>query len=270
MYNNRAMVPDHAERLRDWARRSAVVRASQPAALDLRYGPEASETLDVFPAATADAASVLVFLHGGYWRALDKADHSFVAPAFNQAGVCVVVPNYALCPGTEAAPVGIGTIARQMQAVLAWVQCHIHAHGGDPARITVAGHSAGGQLAAWLLAQNPAEVRNALSISGLHDLEPIWRTAFLQQDLRLDAAQVQALSPARLPAPARGRLVAVVGGDESAEFLRQAQLVQDVWGAQRVPRVEVLPGRNHFTVLEALAEPDHALHRLALELLRSA
>ena len=273
MYNNRALVPDHAERLRDWAQRSAAVRASQPVALDLRYGPEASETLDVFPAVTAGPAPVLVFLHGGYWRALDKADHSFVAPAFTQAGVCVVVPNYALCPGTEAVPIGIGTIARQMQAALAWVQRHIHAHGGDPARVTVAGHSAGGQLAAWLLAQHPMGapcLRNALSISGLHDLEPIRHTAFLQQDLRLDAAQVQALSPARLPVPAQGTLVAVAGGDESAEFLRQAQLVQDVWGAQRVPRVEVLPGRNHFTVLEALAEPDHDLHRLALELLRSA
>lgn len=269
MYNNRALVPDHAERLSGWAERSAAVRAAQPAALDLRYGPGVSETLDVFPAATAEPAPVLVFVHGGYWRALDKADHSFVAPAFTQAGVCVVVPNYALCPGTAAAPVGIGTIARQMQAVLAWVQRHVHAHGGDPARVTVAGHSAGGQLAAWLLAQNPAEVRNALSISGLHDLEPIRHTAFLQQDLRLDAAQVQALSPARLPAPAQGMLVAVAGGDESAEFLRQAQLVQDLWGVQRVPRVEVLPGRNHFTVLEALAEPGHALHRIALELLRT-
>ena len=99
-YNNRARVPDHAAVLASWAEASALARARSPAQLDLPYGDGAGETLDVFPATAPrpGAAPVLVFIHGGYWRSLDKADHSFVAPSFNAAGAMVVVPNYALCP----------------------------------------------------------------------------------------------------------------------------------------------------------------------------
>lgn len=279
MYNNRALVPDHAARLQAWAERSARVRAQGACVLDLPYGGGPGETLDVFPAQrggaeAGQAAPVCVFIHGGYWRALDKADHSFVAAPLVEAGVCSVVVNYALCPGTEAQPVTIAHIAAQMQRAVDWVRRHIGAHGGDPARVTVAGHSAGGQLAAWLLAVDAAArgaglppLRNALSISGLHDLEPLRHTPFLQQDLRLDAAQVAALSPARLAPPPAGALCAVAGGDESEEFIRQARLVQQAWGVQRVPQVEILPGLNHFTVLEALAEPGHRLHQMLRALL---
>ena len=153
MYNNRALVPDYMDYLQRWAQDSAQVRANCPCALDLVYGPEAGETLDVFPATRPGAAlaPVLVFIHGGYWRSLDKSDHSFVAPPFTLAGYCVVVVNYALCPGTPEHPVTVPHIGRQMEAALAWVWRYIGQHGGDRRRITVAGHSAGGQLAAWLL-----------------------------------------------------------------------------------------------------------------------
>ena len=95
MYNNRALVPDYMDYLQRWAQDSAQVRANCPCALDLVYGPEAGETLDVFPATRPGAAlaPVLVFIHGGYWRSLDKSDHSFVAPPFTLAGYCVVVVN---------------------------------------------------------------------------------------------------------------------------------------------------------------------------------
>ena len=280
MYNNRALVPDYMDYLQRWAQDSAQVRANCPCALDLAYGPEAGETLDVFPATRPGAAlaPVLVFIHGGYWRSLDKSDHSFVAPPFTLAGYCVVVVNYALCPGTPEHPVTVSHIGRQMEAALAWVWRHIGQHGGDRRRITVAGHSAGGQLAAWLLTSvwplvasdlPDGLVRSALSISGLHDLEPVMHAPFLQQSLHLTEQHVQDASPARLQAPAQGLLYSVAGADESEEFARQARLIQDAWGTHVVPRCQILPGLNHFSILDALTKPGHDLHHMALNLLRA-
>ncbi|MCJ7800501.1 MAG: alpha/beta hydrolase, partial [Polaromonas sp.] len=236
----------------------------------------ALQTLDVFPASAsgrspADAAPVLVFIHGGYWRSLDKADHSFLAPALTEAGACVVVPNYDLCPA-----VSIPDITLQMEQALAWVWRHIGAHGGDPRRITVVGHSAGGHLAAMLLTCDwpacapdlpPDLVKNALSISGLYDLAPLLHTPFLKDSLQLTPAQVRLVSPAGLPGPHQGTLYSVAGSSESAEFLRQNQLIRQAWGNKTVPVCKTLDGLNHFSVLEALAQPAHRLHRLALALL---
>jgi arylformamidase len=280
MYNNRALVPDHMDYMQRWAQDSAQVRANMPCTLDIAYGPEPGETLDIFPAArpSPGGAPVLVFIHGGYWRSLDKSDHSFIAPPFTLAGYCVVVVNYALCPGTPEAPVTVPHIGRQMETALAWVWRHIAQHGADPSRITVAGHSAGGQLAALLLtsvwpllgSDLPDQlVRNALSISGVHDLEPIMYAPFLQQALHLTDQHVQQASPARLQAPAQGVLYSVAGGDESEEFVRQARLIQDAWGSHIVPRCQILPGLHHFSVLDALARPGHDLHHMALNLLRA-
>ena len=273
MYNNRLLVPGYAAHFARWAKESESARQQLPCQLDLAYGDQAGESLDIFPASgtsPVQGAPVLVFIHGGYWRSLDKADHSFIAPAFTRAGACVVVLNYALCPA-----VTIPEIVLQMVKALAWTWRHIAAHGGDPARITMAGHSAGGHLAVMLLACDwPAHapdlpqalVKNALSISGLYDLEPIRQTPFLQ-DLKLTPEQVRQASPVLLPRPTQGTLYSVAGGDESEEFFRQNRLIQQAWGAETVPVCESLPGLNHFSVLEALIAPGHRLHQLALELL---
>ncbi|MEW6480890.1 MAG: alpha/beta hydrolase [Pseudomonadota bacterium] len=279
-YNNRALVPDHAIHFSRWHAWSADARRAPGVLTDVAYGHGPGETLDLFlppRRAGAGLAPVMVFIHGGYWRSLDKADHSFVAKPFVEQGAVVVVPNYALCPA-----VTIPDIAVQMVRALAWTWHHIATHGGDPDRITVAGHSAGGHLAAMLLgalwpqwdADLPASVvRNSLSISGLFDLEPLRHTPFLQESLRLTPAQVRKASPAGWPAPSapagRGTLACVAGGDESAEFLRQNTLLQKAWGSSVVPVCETLPGLNHFSVLEALVDPSHRLHRMALDLLQA-
>jgi arylformamidase len=276
MYNNRALVPEHAVHFSRWAEDSARARRTQPCTLDLAYGESAGETLDIFPSASSTgqgAAPVWVFIHGGYWRSLDKSDHSFIAPAFTGEGACVVMPNYDLCPA-----VTIPDIALQMVKALAWVHRNVVRFGGDPARISVVGHSAGGHLAAMLLAclwpahgeDLPADlVKNALSISGLYELESVMQTPFLKDSLRLTPEQVAQTSPAWLPAPKSGVLYTVAGADESEEFLRHNALIEQAWGSKTVPVCEAVPGKNHFSVLEALVEPNHRLHSMALQLLQA-
>ena len=274
-YNNRARVPDHAAVMARWAQASALARSGAAAAqLDVRYGDGAGETLDIFPARQPNAAAlapVLVFIHGGYWRALDKADHSFIAPSFNADGAVVVVPNYALCPA-----VSIEHITLQMAAAVAWVWRNAGRFGGDPSRIALVGHSAGGHLAAMLLCCRwkevaddlPAQpVAGALALSGLYDLEPLRHTPMLQADLQLSPSSVARLSPAFFPRPKGAKLYAAVGLDESDEFLRQNTLIRDVWGPTAVPVCETVPDSNHFTLLNRLADSRSRVHQLALRLL---
>ena len=268
-YNNRARIPEHAQIFERWARASAHARENAACRIDVAYGEGPNETLDVFPAAQP-GAPVLVFIHGGWWRSLDKRDHSFIAPAFTQAGAMVVLPNYALCPS-----VTIEAIALQMAQALAWTFRHAAQYGGDPQRIVVAGHSAGGHLAAMLLCCRWLQVgldlpeqlvMSALSVSGLFDLEPVSETPFLQADLHLSSASAKRLSPALFPPPA-GALYATVGANESEEFLRQNRLIREAWGERAVPVCQTVPGTNHLDVLHQLADPQARLHGLALQLL---
>ena len=269
-YNNRARVPDHAQVLARWAQASALVRERSVVRRDVAYGDGPGELLDVFPTDALNAP-VLVFIHGGYWRALDKSDHSFVAPSFTADGALVVVVNYALCP-----LVSVEHIVMQMVRALSWVWRHAAVHGGDPSRIALVGHSAGAHLAAMLMSCRwkdvaddlPAQpLSGALAISGLYDLEPLRHAPFIQSDLQLTPASVGRLSPAFFPRPKGGKLYAAVGSEESDEFLRQNRLIRDVWGPTAVPVCETVPHSNHFNVLNSLVDPAGRLHDLALRLL---
>ncbi|MFM8767993.1 MAG: alpha/beta hydrolase [Rubrivivax sp.] len=290
-YNNRARVPGHAVILERWATDSAAVRSAALSRLDVAYGASPAERLDVFlPEQTVEAGAralagmrrrpkrgvprvgvpLLVFIHGGWWRSLDKSDHSFVAPPFTQAGAVVVVPNYALCP-----KVSMEEIALQMTRSLAWCWRHARDLGADPNRITVAGHSAGGHLAALMLCalwkrlgdDLPADlVKSALSISGVFDLDPIRRTPFLQPALQLTPASVRRLSPAGFAAPG-GTLRAVAGALESEEFLRHNRLIRRRWGAHAVPVCETIPQTDHFTVIDTLTQAGSRSHGLTLQML---
>lgn len=281
LYNNRALVSDAPQHLQRWAQSSAQARQANAGVLDVPYGGGPSETLDIFPAQGPQqlgGAPVMVFIHGGYWRALDKSDHSFVAPAYVQDGACVVVPNYALCPA-----VTVPQIVMQMVRAVAWTWRNVARYGGDPQRITLVGHSVGGHMSAMLLAclwkavgaDLPARlVRNALSISGLYELESLRRTPHLKEVLRLTPAQARKASPAWMPSPGvvrgRGVLYSVAGGDESAAFLHHNRLIAQAWGRRVVPVCEELPGLNHFSIMGVLAQPGSRLHTLANELLHGS
>ncbi|MDP4300033.1 alpha/beta hydrolase [Leptothrix discophora] len=268
LYDNRARVPEHGQIFERWAGASARARERLPGVqVDLAYGPTAGQRLDVFPC-DEDGAPVLFFIHGGWWRSLDKSQHGFVAPAFVQGGATVVVPNYDLCPA-----VSIGEIAQQMTRALAWTWREIGRFGADRRRLLVVGHSAGAHLAAMMLACDWAHVgadlptdlvRRSVGLSGVYDLEPVSRVGFLRDDLRLAAADVPRWSPASFPAP-RGRHAAFVGGDESTAFLAQNAALARAWGPRAVPVCETLPGLNHFTIVDELAEPGTRAQSLVFE-----
>lgn len=276
-YNNRARVPEAVQHLQRWAADSATARAalqaSGQALLDVLYMADpallpTAQTLDIFtppPGATPPAGGwpVLLFVHGGYWRALDKADHSFIAPPWVAQGAIVVIPNYGLCPAVR-----VSTITDQMRQAVAWTARHIgnlNGQPGNPGRLSVAGHSAGGHIVGMLLSTRWAEwggspIRHGISISGLFDLEPIRQTPFLA-DLGLTPEEAQAQSPIH-HRHTGGQLTAVVGGDESEEFLRQNGLLRTAWGEATAPVAEVLPGLNHFSVVEELTRPSSRLSAL--------
>jgi arylformamidase len=281
-YDNRARVPDHGRVFERWAQASEMVRRQVAMVPGLRYAEGERSELDLFPPSVAAAlpvtaaaatagAPVLIFIHGGYWRSLDKDQFSFVAPAFTARGALVLVPRYALCPA-----VGIEHICLQLTRLVAWAWHHVAAYGGDPSRIALVGHSAGGHLASMLLSARWKDVdpvlpatplAGALSISGLYDLEPLRHVPPVQASLQLSPASVARTSPAFFPRPKGARLYAAVGADESDEFLRQNRLIRDVWGPTAVPVCETVPGKNHYTVLESLVDPQGRLHDLALRLL---
>ena len=273
-YNNRANIPEHPQILRHWVDASERARQHTPGTLlDLAYGTGPGETLDVFGTRGAGAdAPVLVWMHGGYWRALSKSDHSLVAPPFVEAGAVVVVPDYALAPA-----VTLEHIVLQTARAVAWTWREARRLGADPSRIVVGGHSAGGHLAAMMLACRwsdlasdlPADVvRTAVSLSGVFDLEPLRHAPFLAPDLRLDAALARRLSPACMPAPDRPRqLIALVGQNETPEFHRQNNLIRRRWGAGAVPVCEAVEGCHHMTILHAMTDPSSRTSRLVRQML---
>jgi len=197
-YNARAGIPDHPEIFARWRANSSAARNELRYEPDYHYGPSPTESLDLYPAARRNAP-LLVFIHGGYWRSLDKQDFSFLAPAFVQAGVAVAMPNYGLAPA-----ISIADMVRQMLRALAWLYRNSPSLDIDARRIVVAGHSAGAHLAAMMLAADwPHWARDlpqdllcgAVCISGIYDLRPLVSAPFLQDDLQLDGEAAQIVSP---------------------------------------------------------------------------
>ena len=260
-YNNRELVPDHGQYFARWAEGSARARATMACYLDRDYGPAAGEKLDIFPARKGDG-SVLMFIHGGYWRSLDKRDFAYLAPAWVDAGVSLVLVNYDLCPS-----VSVEEIVRQILRASAWLYRHAEQYGMDEDRLFVSGWSAGAHLTAMMMAalwpvydaQLPKDLfKGGLAVSGIYDLRPLPQIGFLNTDLRLDEASALKVSPAFLPPATRAPLYTCVGGAESSEFKRQNSLLAQRWRSGVAGDI-AMPGHNHFSVVDELANPASAL-----------
>jgi arylformamidase len=268
LYNPRLTVSGYEEIFARWERDSERARARLDCYLDVPYGAAQSETLDIFRA-KGDSRGLLMVIHGGYWRSLDKMRFSFLAPALADAGITVAVVNYALCPAVQVAD-----IVMQMVQASAWLYRNGANFGAPAGRLAVCGHSAGGHLAAMMLACQWSRyspdlprkaVSSALSISGLYDLTEIVKVPSVNGDVRLTEKTALKVSPAFIPPATDAPLYTAVGTEENEGFHIQNRLIAERWST--VHRADVpCPGRNHFTVLDDLCDPGTRLFKSVLEL----
>jgi len=259
-YDNRARVPEHPDIFARWEREGAAYRAAaRDGAFGLAYGPQPRQKIDIFPAKDHADAPLALFVHGGWWRSLAPSMFSQLATGPNAHGVSVAAAGYELCPNCS-----IASIIEQMRGACLWLWRRYRK------RVFVYGHSAGGHLAACMLAQDwaafasdaPANlVPAAYAISGVFDLSPLLQVS-QNADLRLDATEARRVSPLFWKVPSGRTFDAVVGALESSEFLRQSKNIVEVWGARGVKtRYEEIAGANHFTVVDPLADRVSAMTR---------
>jgi len=259
-YDNRARVPEHPAIIEAWQSDAAAYRnrrqTAGKAVLGKVYGASPRSHLDVFYPDTPRAdAPMVVFIHGGYWRTLDRHFFSHLAAGANAHGFSVAIPSYELCPDVPLS----GIIEQIRHGCLCLWRKHKR-------RLVLCGHSAGGHLTAAALAYDwsahgaPADLAAAgLAISGLFDLEPLRHTS-VNEDLKLTGRSARAASPVHMTPPTGRTLLACAGGDESAEYQRQSRLICENWAAKGADtRFELIPGANHFSIIAPLADPDSAL-----------
>ncbi len=269
-YNNRAAVPDHPQYFARWAEKSEAARRSLRCYLDVPYGTHAMEKMDIFLAQVRSRA-LFMFIHGGYWRALDKKDHSFLAAELVKRGVTVAVPNYALCPA-----VAIEDIVRQILQACAWLYRNGGHFGAPYGSLYVSGHSAGGHLTAMTMAALwPAFARDlpqrvvsgGLAISGVYDLRDVPNVPSINNDVRLKPADAWKVSPMAYPPATDAPLYLAAGGKELPPFVGQNQAFGTRWKkvlAQDIP----CPADNHFSILEKLVDPSSALFAGAMKMMK--
>jgi arylformamidase len=259
-YNLRAAVPEHLAYFARYERESAALRAHWPGRLDLAYGPTARQAIDLF-LPSEGPAPLLVFIHGGYWQSRDRKDFSFVAGPLLERGAAVALLGYDLAP-----QVRMDAIVAEIRAGLAWLYRHAPAHGCDPARLYIAGHSAGGHLAAMALATDwrtfglPEDVlKGVCAISGMFDLEPISR-CYLNEVVGLDEGEARRNSPIHLTLHGRCPVIVAVGELETKAFHEQSRafatrLERDGWPCQLL----VQPDVDHFGIIMSMAQADAPL-----------
>ena len=269
LYSHRHRIEGYDGYLERWPRESAAAREHLKMLPDIACGSRAAERYDVFPA--RPGAPVLVFFHGGYWHSQDKASFEFMAPAYVARGTAFVSANYPLCP--EVTPPELLDACRRC---VVHVRDHAESWGGDPARVFVSGHSAGGHIAACLMSTQwgnlrpdlPGDlVKGAVAVSGIYDLEPI-RFLAMNDTLGIDAATARDCSPLRAVPRTAGPMVLAVGTGEGEEFNRQQADYAAAWRAAGLTcRTMVLEGENHFSIMDRFARQGTELFEAVCDLM---
>jgi arylformamidase len=266
-YNPRASVPDSHDFVEHGQVLSAAAQAKY-AFRELRYGPGPLATLDVFPAGPLDAP-IHVFVHGGYWRGRDKRDFSFVAAGLLPHGITTIVMNYDLCPS-----VTLPELVAQFREGVRWICEHASELDGDPNNITFSGHSAGAHLIATALAADAQaadplpldQIRGAMLSSGIYDVAPVLGIT-VNEMIRLQPDQVDAMSPMRHPPVASIPLEILVGGDEPPLWIAESTKYAELARAQgAVCHDQIVPGHHHFSITALMEAPDSLLSTLIAKL----
>lgn len=267
-YNLRIRHPERKQIYEDYSRRSLVTRQNPGARLDIRFGEKPSSLLDLFvPAGLDGLPPLLVFIHGGYWRALDKQDFSFVADAYLKQGVAVAMPNYTLAPLAS-----VEEIFHEVCLSLAWLVEHGEDLGFDPYRIVLSGHSAGGHMAVAAACRGhmpelEGRLIGCIGISGLFDLTPLLSTS-VNFDLRMTVREAETLR-----IYGRGDLydvpIVLASGElETQGFRSQSQGFAEFCAGRGLQvRNMVVRGRTHFDILAEFSEEGWPLFDQTLDLL---
>lgn len=262
LYNNRAAVPDHGEIFARWDAQSRATCERYGGEFNFFYGPNKLQTLDLFPA--KQNRGLVIFVHGGYWRSLDKSEFSFYAEPYLAQGVSVALINYRLCP-----EVNIDAIVEDCQSAVLWLAASVSRYNIRFDRTVLIGHSAGAHLVAMLCATDwstrnidAANFRGGVLISGLYDLSPLLETS-VNADTQLTDEIAKALSPIHLAPTLNIPLDVWVGGAESSEFIRQSRLLPEAWSAN-AGSLEIVAGANHFTIVDKCAKPDSSCFKRSM------
>jgi arylformamidase len=259
-YNLRVAVPEHLTYFARYEAESAALRAHWPGRLDLSYGPTRRQAIDLFLPNTP-GAPLLVFIHGGYWQSRDRKDFSFVAGPFLERGAAVALIGYDLAPSVR-----MDAIVAQIRAGLAWLYRHASNHGCDAQPLYLAGHSAGGHLAAMALATDwrtfglpEGMIKGVCAISGIFDLDPI-RRCYLNDVVGLDADEARRNSPIHQPLHGRCPVTVAVGELETRAFHEQSRAFAARLEGQGWPcRLLVQPGVDHFGIVMSMSDPEAPL-----------
>ena len=274
-YNLRSKRPDYESTvIPEWIERSVKVRCNFSGMLDIQYGTGQKQKLDLFGVDKKDAPT-LVYFHGGYWQRGDKSIYSFFAPLFNSREINFIAVGYDLCP-----TVTITEISAQAREALKFIWKNFDLLGINRNLLTVMGHSAGGHITQMMMGTNwpaysndlPTDlIKAGVPISPLSLLEPVRLTEALNAGIRMDAKEAESESPMinHPPCTDAPQLV-VVGGDETEEFHRQANMYVDAFTTQkRLIEMYIVPGVDHFDELNILADTDSELFAKIIKLIRS-
>ena len=263
-YNNRLQTPGYGVHLENYEVESRKTEKEYSSKKDIAYGTHSRELLDIYPSDKPNSKT-LVFIHGGYWRALDKSSFQFVAGAFHSYSVTTVLITYPLAPTAT-----MDQIVASCHRALDWVYDNIGKYNGDPDQVYVAGHSAGGHLAAMLLVSGShnKKIKGICTLSALFNLIPI-KLSELNYTLKMDESTALKNSPVRFLPEYKVPLLLAVGTEETDEFKAQSQELYDYWKNSVPIQLMEIEGANHYSIIENFADKKAQLHILIRAMMES-